>query len=303
MARIGRGDRGGVRDGAGAAAQHPAVTLSGSGFRAVVESDRYSPGSFLLVVDGTPQSHVDIEDPTHLSFEYVRRIGHAIDLLAPPGESITAVHLGGGGLTLPRYVAVTRPGSRQQVVEFESDLVEFVRTHLPLPRGAQIRIRHGDAREVLGALPSGLVGSVDLLVVDVFSGARTPAHVTSQEFYRVGAAVLAPTGILAANVADGAGLAFARGQASTLASVFEHVALVVDPQMLKARRFGNVVMFASHSPLPFERMPRLVNSDPTPAKMVAGAELANFIAGAPIVTDATAIPSPPPARSVFQVRP
>lgn len=303
MARIGRGDRGEGRGGAGAAPEHPAVTLSGSGFRAVVESDRYSPGSFLLVVDGTPQSHVDLEDPTHLSFEYVRRIGHAIDLLAPEGQAITAVHLGGGGLTLPRYVAVTRPSSRQQVVEFESDLVEFVRAQLPLPRGAQIRIRHGDAREVLGALPPGLVGSVDLLVVDVFSGARTPAHVTSQEFYRLGASVLAPTGILAANVADGAGLAFARGQASTLSSVFEHVALVVDPQMLKARRFGNVVMFASHSPLPFERMPRLVNSDPTPAKVVDGAELANFIAGAPIVTDATAIPSPPPARSVFQVRP
>jgi spermidine synthase len=280
---------------------HPSIVLSGSGFRAAVEADRYSPGSFTLVVDGTPQSHVDLDDPTHLSFEYVRRIGHGIDLVAEESAPITAVHLGGGGLTLPRYVAATRPESRQQVVEFESDLVGFVREHLPLPRGAQIRIRHGDAREVLGAFPPGIVGHVDFLVVDVFSGARTPAHVTSQEFYSLAGSLLAPTGILAVNVADGAGLAFARGQAATLSSVFDHVALVLDSQMLKARRFGNVVMFASSSPLPFDRMPRLVASDPSPAKMVAGAELMNFIAGAPVVTDQTAVKSPPPARNIFQV--
>jgi spermidine synthase len=283
--------------------EHPSATLSKSGFHARIESDRYSPGSFLLVVDGTPQSHVDLDDPTHLSFEYVRRIGHGIDLLRPEGDAITAVHLGGGGLTLPRYVASTRPGSRQQVVEYESELVDLVRRELPLPREAQIRIRHGDAREQLAAFPPGLVGNVDLLVVDVFSGARTPAHVTSAEFYTLGRTLLAPDGMVAVNVADGAGLAFARGQAATLASVFEHVSIVLDSQMLKAKRFGNVVMFGSSSPLPFERMPRLVAGDPVASKVVTGAELRNFIAGAPIVTDQTAVKSPPPGRSIFQLKP
>ena len=63
-----------------------------------------------VVVDGTPQSHVDLDDPTHLAFEYVRRIGHAVDLL--PEGPVTALHLGAGALTLPRYVEATRPGSR-----------------------------------------------------------------------------------------------------------------------------------------------------------------------------------------------
>ncbi|TIH39356.1 spermidine synthase [Subtercola vilae] len=282
--------------------ENAAVTLS-NGFRAVVEADRHQPGAFTLVVDGTPQSHVALDDPTYLSFEYVRRIGHAIDLVAAEGQPITAVHLGGGAFTLPRYIASTRPGSRQQVVELESDLVDFVRENLPLPREAQIRIRHGDAREVLAKLPLGLKGTVDFLVVDVFSGARTPAHVTSMEFYTIAAGLMAGAGILAANVADGAGLAFARSQAATLSAVFAHVALVVDPQVLKSRRFGNVVMFASDAELPFDRLPRLVASDPTPAKVVEGAELKAFIASAPVVTDQTAIPSPPPARSIFQVKP
>ncbi len=274
-----------------------------SGHLARLEESRTRPGSWTLTVDGTPQSHVDLEQPEWLGFEYVRRIGHAVDLVREAGRPITALHLGGGAFTLPRYVIATRPGSRQQVVELESDLVDLVRANLPFPRGAQVRVRHGDAREVLAKLPAGLDGAVDLAVIDIFSGARTPAHVTSAEFHGLVSPRLAPGGIVAVNVADGAGLAFARSQAATLSHVYGHVALAADTGMLKGRRFGNVVMYASHHPLPFDGMPRRLASDPAPAKLVEGDELVRFIAGAPIVTDATAVPSPPPARSVFLARP
>jgi spermidine synthase len=254
------------------------------------------------VVDGTPQSHVNLDDPTQLFFEYIQRMGHVIDLIGMPGQPITAVHLGAGAFTLPRYIAATRPGSRQQVVELESDLVDLVRAELPLPRGAQIRVRHGDAREVLGKFPPGLRGTVNLLVIDIFSGSRTPAHVTSLEFYSAAAELLAPDGIMLVNIADGPPLAFARGQVATLAAATEHVAALAEAQVLKGRRFGNVVLVGSNAPLPLHWLPRLMASGPHPAKSVSGAELREFTAGAPIVTDATAIPSPPPARSVFQVR-
>ncbi|MCU1529202.1 MAG: spermine synthase [Frondihabitans sp.] len=273
----------------------PEITI-GAG-RARIEPDRYSPGSFTLVVDGTPQSHVDLDDPTHLAFEYVRRIGNAIDLL--PAGPITALHLGAGALTLARYVEATRPGSRQQVVELELGLVDLVRRELPLPRGASIRIRYGDAREVMLKLPAGLRGTVDLLVVDVFGGSRIPAHVTSLEFYRAASEFLSPTGMLVVNSADGAGLHFARGQASTVGTVFEHVVAVADPATLKGRRFGNVVLVASQAPLPTDEMPRIYSSDPLPAKVVTGRELRDFVAGAAVVTDATAVPSPEPNRSLF----
>src|SRR6478752_3086429 len=105
----------------------PSVVLKLSGYRAVIEPDRFMHGSFTLVVDGTPQSHVNLEDPTRLFFEYIQRIGHVIDQLTEPGKAITAVHLGAGALTLPRYIEATRPGSRQQVIELERDLVELVR--------------------------------------------------------------------------------------------------------------------------------------------------------------------------------
>ena len=212
----------------------PSRVLSGSGHLATITPDRWVPGAFTLTVDGTPQSHVNLDDPTELFFEYVQRMGHVIDRIGMPGEPITAVHLGAGALTLPRYVEATRPGSRQQVVEIESDVVDLVREHLPWSKKASIRIRHGDAREVLGKLPGGLHGTVDLVVVDVFSGARTPAHVTSVEFYRLAVALLSPRGIIVANVADGPGLVFARSQAATLSSVLPHVAVLAETQIGRA---------------------------------------------------------------------
>ncbi len=268
----------------------------------MITADRWVPGAYTLTVDGTPQSHVNLDDPSQLFFEYVQRMGHVIDQLGMPGEPITAVHLGAGALTLPRYVEATRPGSRQQVIELESDLVDLVRAELPWSSRASIRVRHGDARAVIKKLPPGLRGTVDLLIVDVFSGARTPAHVTSVEFYRSAVSLLAPNGIVLVNVADGPGLAFARGQASTLQFVIGNVAALAEAQILKGRRFGNIVLVGSPSPLPFDWMPRLLAAGPHPSKVVVGAELREFIAGASVVTDATAVPSPPPSKGIFQLR-
>ena len=284
-------------------AEHPHVILKNSGYLAVIEPDRWVPGASMLVVDGTPQSHVNLDDPSQLSFEYVARIGHVIDQLGMPGEPITAVHLGAGALTLPRYIHATRPGSRQQVLELEADLVDLVRSELPLPRNAGIRIRYGDARAVLAKLPSGLARQADLVVVDIFSGARTPAHVTSVEFYREAARLLKPSGVMAVNIADGPGLRFARSQAATLGAALEDTAVLAETQVLKGRRFGNVVMIGTRGRLPLDWMPRLLAGGPHPSKVVTGQELRDWIAGAAITTDATAVQSPPPSKSIFQLRP
>jgi spermidine synthase len=273
-----------------------------SGLHAVIRPDRFVPGAFELVVDGTPQSHVNIDNPTDLFFEYIVRMGHVIDQLGMPGQPITALHLGAGAFTIPRYVEATRPGSRQQVLELEPALVDLVRAELPLPRGASIRVRYGDARETLGKLPAGLRAAADLIVIDIFGGARIPAHVTSREFYELAAGFLAPAGVMLVNVADGAGSAFARGQVATVAAVLDDVAVLAEPQVLRGRRYGNFVIVGSPSPLPFEWMPRLMAGGPHPAAVVHGRDLRSWVAGAPVVHDDSAVPSPPPSRSVFQLR-
>src|ERR1700722_6598105 len=96
----------------------------------VADADR--PRAWTLRVDGTPQSHVDLDDPLYLEFEYMRRLGHLVDLAAPAGEPLRGLHLGAGGLTLARYVAATRPGSSQLAVESDAALAELVQQRLPL---------------------------------------------------------------------------------------------------------------------------------------------------------------------------
>jgi spermidine synthase len=276
----------------------PQARLSDGTIARIAPSDFTS--GFELIVDGTPQSHVDLDDPTHLHFEYVARMGAVIDQLRMPRQPLTAVHLGGGALTVPRYVDATRPGSRQQVIELEPALVELVREHLPLPRGAAIRVRIGDAREGLGRLPGALTGAVDLLVSDVYSGAQTPAHLTTIEFYTAAARLLAPEGVLLVNVADGAGLAFARRQVATIRAVLPHVVVLAEVQTLKGRRFGNLVVAASAAPLPTTWLPRLMAAGPHPAKVAQGAELDELVRGARPATDADATPSPKPSAVLFE---
>lgn len=276
------------------------VTLS-NGLVAELEEDRWVQGALILHVDGTPQSHINLRDPSDLFFEYVRRIGHVIDLFRPEGAAISALHLGGGAFTLPRYIEATRPGSRQQVVELESALVSLIREAAPLPARASIRVRHGDAREVLEKLPAGMHGAMDLVVVDVFAGAQTPAHVSSVEFYERISPLIAADGLVVVNTTDGAGGRFSRGQAASLASLFSTVVAIGEPQTLKGRRFGNIVLIASNSArdLDLDWLPRLLAGGPHPARMLAGRELTEWLRGAPPVHDTNASPSPEPPPEVF----
>ena len=251
------------------------------------------PQGWTLLLDGTAQSHVDLDDPTHLEFEYVRRLGHVVDLLEAPAPRV--LHLGGGAWTLARYVATTRPGARQQVVELDAGLVDLVGSRLPAD-GLGIDVVVGDARAALTRVPPG---TVDLVVLDVFAGARTPAHLTSAEFLRSAAAVLAPDGVYAANVADGGGLRFARTQVAAALAEFSEVLVIAAPDILHGRRFGNLVLVGSHAPLPVDGLVRRAAGDPFPARVLYGDEVLRFVRGAVVPGDRTATPSPQPPAGFF----
>ncbi|MFF5535456.1 spermidine synthase [Streptomyces cinerochromogenes] len=253
--------------------------------------------AWTLLIDGAPQSHVDLDDPAYLSFEYQRRLGHVIDLVAPPGKPVHAVHLGGGALTLARYVAATRPRSTQQVVERDARLVQLVRRELPLDPNARIRVRTADARAGLAKVPDGWA---DLVVADVFSGARTPAHLTSTEFLDEVRRALKPSGVYAANLADGPPLAHLRGQIATAAARFGERALIADAAVLRGKRFGNAILVASDLPLPLAELTRRAASDPHPGRVEHGRQLTDFTGGAVPVTDDAAVASPAPPPSVFR---
>lgn len=261
--------------------------------------DGERPGGFTLLLDGIPQSYVDLGDPYHLDFEYVRRLASVVDAIAPAGQPLRVLHLGGGGLTLPRYVAAARPGSAQRVVEHDAALIALVRRSLPLPRNADIRVRPADARAAVAAAGSH---RFDLVVGDVFGAGRVPAPLTTVEFAAEAARVLRAGGCYAVNLADGPPLTFSRGQAATLRAVFADVCLVAEPGTLRGRRFGNIVLVATTgtATLPVATLARLAARDMFPGRLLHGADLDRFIAGAATVTDATAVGSPPPPRGLFR---
>ena len=93
-------------------------------------------------------------------------------------------------------------------------------------------------------------GAFDLVVTDVFTGARTPAHLTSVGYVSLAARALAPAGVYAANIADGGEIAFTKSQVATARAVFPHVCVVAEPTVFRGRRFGNFILVASRVELP-----------------------------------------------------
>ncbi|QAY73122.1 SAM-dependent methyltransferase [Agromyces protaetiae] len=238
------------------------------------ETDGIARGVTLLV-DGQAQSHVDPSDPTRLFFEYVRRIGHAIDAAAAPGAPISALHLGGGALTLPRYIAATRPGSVQVVVDHDPALVAAVLDRLPAPPGVEFVV--DDAQTVIAAHGAAdlVPGPFDLVVLDLYTGLEAPAFVDEPGFLAAALGRLGPTGILVVNVADAAGLARLRalGRALSRAAPSAEVLVAGDPSVLSGAEEGNAVVVAAPHGFPRGLERRLASGGPFPAEILTGARL------------------------------
>ncbi|MGH8960767.1 MAG: spermidine synthase [Jatrophihabitantaceae bacterium] len=260
----------------------------------LADDDR--PGGWLLLIDRIRQSYVDLDDPTYLDFEYVQ--GLAEILAALPAGPLAITHVGGGACTLARYVAATRPGSSQIVLEPDTDLIAQVRARLPFGRGVKVRIRPVGGREGLAALPDS---GADVVILDAFDGGRVPAGLTSREFVADVARVLRPAGLLLVNVADGPPLTFTRRLVATLRAELPELIVRADPSVLKARRFGNIVLAASRAALPVAAVSRAASAAMFPQRVLSGAELTDFVAGAAPLTDAEPMRSPAPPDELWRV--
>lgn len=257
---------------------------------ATIEAD--ADGTFVLRVDGSLQSQVDLADPTHLPFEYVRRIGDVLDAVAPRKQPVSAVHIGGAGLTLPRYVAATRPRSRQIVLEPDEDLTEFVREALPLPKRAGIKVRGTSGRAGITDLYDE---SADIVIIDAFVREAVPANLVTTEFIAHCTRILRPAGVLVINLIDGsAGLGFVRRVAATVRAELGDGVVLAERKVLRGKSFGNVVLVASRLPVP-DLVPPGRRAQP-PYEVMALSELAGKAAR---LTDAEGFVSPAAPTGTF----
>jgi spermidine synthase len=198
---------------------------------------RMTPWQVTVLVNGVPSSSLDLADPTWLDFEYMQHMAAVIEQL--PDGPVTAIHLGAGACTLPRWIDATRPGSIQLAIDIDAELTRLVREWFDLPRSPRLRLRAQDARSALEGLRDH---SADLVIRDVFAGDATPERLCTAEFVGHVARVLRPGGLYLANCADRPPLRMIRAEAATAATAMDDVAVIAEPAQLKGRRYGNLVL-------------------------------------------------------------
>lgn len=247
-----------------------------------IVQDDARPTGRILELDTLMHSYVDLADPTYLRFSYIRGIAAVVDALMPAG-SLRALHLGGGGLTFPRYLAATRPGTESLVLEIDQGVVDLDVERLGLRLGDGLEVRVQDARRGLATEDPS---SRDLVVGDAFGGLTVPWHLTTRETVADVQRVLVPGGLYLVNIIDYPPAGFVRAEVATIADVFPHVAVVARPEILRGTEGGNLVVVGSDRPLDGDEIAKhLADRAPELDVLVGPADIAPFVGGAQILTD------------------
>jgi hypothetical protein len=230
----------------------------------IVERDPQRPSGRLLRQDDMDASYVDLADPRHLEFDYVRWARLVIRSFG----ARHVLHIGGAGCSLPRALLADDADSRQEVFEIDQRVLEFARAHLGLRRQPGLKLRVADGR---AALRARVDDSAEAIVIDAFVGARVPRHLVTADSLGVCAAV-APLTVV--NVVDTAGWRDARAIAAGLGDAYAHVGALGSG----SRRGGNMVLFGSAVEPRLRQLASVAAADPSPARVLAAADLAGSVA-------------------------
>ena len=258
--------------------------MESSYFCARVEPEPGDNSKRLLILDDGWHSKVDIDDPLYLEFEYIRAFRIAIDAWRTPPQKVRALHIGGGGFTMPRYLKATRPGSDSVVFEVDPKLVKLDQQQLGLDLANNLRTKAGDGRQNLRKQASR---SVDLVIGDAFGGQSVPWHLATREVTQDVRRVIATGGIYVLNVIDNPPLRFIKAEIATVKAVFKHVAVLSYPEAFAGNIGANFVVVAAHEPLPLPEIASALAADFSNTGMVLaeGKALDKFVGKAIVLTD------------------
>lgn len=162
----------------------------------------------------------------------------------PHAQTALAIGLGTGAA--PH--ALGKHGLRVDVVEIDPIVVRFAQAHFGFAATGEVHVE--DARSFLRSTTR----RYDLVIHDSFTGGTTPEHLLSLEVLRRVAELLGPQGVLVLNFVgfyDGSGAEATFAVARTIRAVFPHVRAFRDRAPDSAKPVGNIVFFASRSPLSF----------------------------------------------------
>ncbi len=254
-----------------------------------IEVDQQRASGRYLFLDQLMHSYVDLADPTHLEFAYVQGIVAGIEASFPAGP-VRAVHVGGGGFTVPQYLRATRPGSVNVVIERDAGLVKLDEAYLGLVQGDGLSSLSGDGRVVLADQSAGDWGVV---VGDAFGGEAVPWHLATAEFTQTIRDRLQPGGLYALNVIDsppqeGMPGKFIRAELATVQAVFPHLAVATSDGAWAGETGDNFVVYASDQPLAISAIQANLDATGNDWQVHSGEELTKWIGNAQVLTDSFA---------------
>ena len=262
------------------AGSHPCVYESRY-FCAYVTTDPDRPSGRALWLDTLRHSYVDLNDPGYLEFLYMQWFGDVLDAYAPTLAPFDAVHVGGAGFTMPRYLDHRFAGSTSTVLELDPLVVSIATRELGLPIDHPYTVKIGDARATIRP-----TGEANVVIGDAFGGVAVPWHLTTVEFTTKVSDTLSFDGVYMMNVIDYEEKAFVKAQLATLSAVFEHVAAVGRNDAFTTRSGGgNMVLVASNTPIPLAGIVAANRARGRDDVVLTGAELAAFIVDAQPLTD------------------
>jgi hypothetical protein len=234
----------------------------------IAELDPRRPSGRLLRQGDMDVSYVDLAEPSHLEFDYLRWM--RIALRAARARRI--LHVGGGACSLPRALAAEDPGGRQDVCEVDAEVLGLAREHLGLKRAPGLRVRHAEGRAFVAGQPAT---SWDAIVIDAFVGAAVPRRlITVQALADV--ARVAPLALV--NVVDNRSARDVRTVAAGLARAYPSVWSLGGP-------VGNTVLVASATELNLDRISAHAAADRSPARLTRPVAVERLVAGTPPLRD------------------
>lgn len=239
-----------------------------------------------LILDHLVHSFVVLEDPTHLEYPYEKIYAEMAKYISPEGRPISAMFIGGGGYTFPRYLESLYPGSRLDVVEIDPGVTQVAYQWLGLPLTSTIRSFNEDARQfVTRESPRE---QYNLVLGDAFNDLSVPYHLTTLEFSQRVSQFLQPDGLYLINVIDSYGKgSFLKAFTNTLTKVFPYV-YVTAPGYGWEWSSSTFVIVASKRPIDqsgFARQIAPPGQEPVTKFLAADALSAYLAQGAVTLTD------------------
>lgn len=191
------------------------------------------------------------DDPRKLEYEYETAYATAAEYVDErlEGAPLRALFIGGGGYTMPRYLADRFPSSQLTVAEIDPDVTKFVLRRFGLDPAGPIKTSNEDARMFLMRHAEGK--TYDLIFGDAFNDFAIPYHLTTVEFNRMVNDHLSPHGIYAINIIDdfhsgGVISSFMK----TLGQVFPHLEVMTEEADWRHSGRRTYVVIASQEAIP-----------------------------------------------------